>query len=140
MKQNKPIHSRTVARDPMASNKRDLYPDTADMAHEKALRKHDERKRLIAVADQIAKSTHWTMNWKWPGSDKEYPNHPDMRMVTKYYPYAVGGPLLVDEARDRKEAEQFFSKQKILKKLGFRHIVIEHDTSLYDALDQLGEI
>ena len=121
----------------------DRYPDQDSPKHRAAIEKCDARKRLIAVSDQIAKSLVWFRNWKWPGSEDMFPRSVEMRTVEKYYPYAEGGPLLVDEPRDERDVVLCYEKQKVLKKLGFRHIVVEsypRATTLFDALEQLGEI
>lgn len=119
------------------------YPDTVEApSHKAALASFDARKRLIAIADQIAESLLWFRNWKWQGSDLFFPLDPDMRLVDKYYPYAKGGPLLVDEPGDEDQAKKSYDKQKVLKKLGYRFIVVEMNpaTTLFDALEQLGEL
>lgn len=80
------------------------------------------------------------MNWKWPGANAMVPDgvSMDFKFVDKYYPLAKGGPLLVDEpTNDPKIVELCYEKQRVLKKLGFRHIVIEEDATLYDVMEQL---
>lgn len=136
MKSDKKVYSRTIP----AGTKAARYPDKDDAKHQRLIQKSDDRKKFISIADQVAQSTIFTRNWKWPGADQHYPLEADLRMVSKYYPYAQGGPLLVDDAYDQKEAAELFLKQKILRKLGFRHVVIESDSSLFDVLEQLGEI
>jgi len=140
-KKNKEVYSRVVN----PQDKREIYPDQETPQHEAALARCDERKRLIAVADHIAKDPTWFLNWKWPGSNAKFPYRPEMRTVDKYYPFARDDrgnicPLLVDEPQHKETIDLAYEKQKILKELGFRHVVIEPDTSVYDALVQLGEL
>jgi hypothetical protein len=134
----KRAYTRTI--NPPKESKAVRYPDMSDLAHQKALRKADERNKLIAVADKLAGHPHCVRNYKYSKADLKYPNDPDMRIVEKCYPYAKGGMLLVDEPTSDYDSAKCFEKQKVLKELGFRHVVIERDTTLYDALEQLGEI
>lgn len=135
---SKRAYSRTI--NPPKGSKAVRYPDGSDAKHNRALARADDRQRLIAVADHIAGHIHWVRNYKFAKADLLYPNNPEMRTVDKCYPQAKGGMLLVDEPTDEGEALRCYEKQKILKAQGFRHVVIEKDTSLYDALEQLGEI
>lgn len=108
-------------------------------AYERALARVDERKKFISIADQIARDTLYFRNWKFKDSDKMYPTEPKMRTVGKYYPNAWKGPLLVDEPRNEYEIMRAYEKQKFLKSLGYRSIVIEKDSGFWECLEQLGE-
>lgn len=115
--------------------------------HKKALLRSEQRKVLITLADQVAQDTFYFRNYKYKGADKAYPDslHALQRFTTKCYPYAKEGLLLVDEPRNPREEKLAFEKQKVLKALGFRHVVIaEYDAmkqvTLYDLMEQLGEI
>lgn len=124
-----------------------VEPNPADdqdtPAHRAALAKQKSRSQFISIGDQVAESVTWLKNWKWEEADKHYPLRPDMRTVDKYYPYAKGGPLLVDEPRTPKTFDEFFEhKRRTLKELGYRYLVIEPDPefTLGSALEQLGEL
>lgn len=124
---------------------RERYPDTVDENPPSNQRKLDriiDRARFVTVGDQVAEHTHYERNYKYPGADQLFPNwlDADQRIVTKCYPLAKKGMLLVSEPRHEAEVKKAWEKHKILRKLGFRHIVVEPDTTLYDALAQLGEI
>jgi hypothetical protein len=115
--------------------------------HKRALLKAELRQKFVTLADQVAQHTLYFRSYKYQGADKAYPDsiHALQRFVTKCYPYAKDGMLLVDEPKNEREAKLAFEKQKVLKKLGFRHIVIcefdaTHPVTLYDLMEQLGEI
>ena len=133
-------HARTIEAGKKQMAER--YPDKDTPEHERLIAKVDARHRALAIADQIAESAVWFRNWKYPGADKLYPLDPYMRFVDKYYPYAKGGPLLVDEPATELEYRKSLEKQVVLKRAGFRHIVIRMlpATSLYEAREQLGEV
>lgn len=79
---------------------------------------------------------------KFPGADAAYPDTLDAlyRFVSAYYPYAVGGPLYVDEPKNEKEVHRAYERQKVMKKLKHRYVIIEKDTCYEDLLEQLGVI
>lgn len=141
----------------------DLPPmkqDETSPAHERALLKHEERLFLVTISDRIAQDTLYTRNFKWDIRNRNFPEDIDahMRFVTKYYPYPKGkdgkvcAPLYVDEPQKEHEVIQCYAKQKILKKMGLRHIVVESHrvnpetgqiltaSTLEDCLEQLGEM
>src|SRR5271166_6551822 len=95
-------------------------------SHKRAILKAELRQKFITLADQVAESTTYFRSYKYKGADKAYPYslHALQRFTTKCYPYAKGGLLLVDEPRNEREEKLAFEKQKTLKALGFRHIVI----------------
>lgn len=113
--------------------------DETSPAHEKALRKLGSRQDFVTMSDQIAQHALYHRNYKYPNGWKYFPANPEMHQVTKYYPLAVGGPLLVDEPRTEWEMVLAYEKQKTLKKSGLRHIVIEKDSTMEDLWEQLGE-
>jgi len=111
-------------------------------AHKKALARHEMRKELITISDKVASHNYYTRNWKFPEADKVFPGdwEWDKRVVTKYYPMAEGGALLVDEPISDWDVNRAWEKHKVLRKLGYRHIVIEKDTTVDQCLEQLGEL
>lgn len=113
--------------------------DETSPAHERALKRVDLAKVFVTVSDQIAESKIFYRNWKWPKCYEVFPNslHAAKRFVTKYYPNAVGGPLYVDEPRTPKEKQDALEKQKILRKQGIRHIIVDGETDYFKALEQL---
>lgn len=113
---------------------------SAKNAHEKRLHNFDRKRSQIALSDQIAETKEYLIRWKWDKGNKHYPNEPEMRTVDKCYQFAKKGMLLVDEPMNEQEANRAYEKQKILKALGYRALVIEQDTKLDEALIQLGEL
>lgn len=136
----KPLSEFSVGETPTVSDE-----DTP--AHKKAILKAELRQKFVTLADQIAQHTLYFRNYKYQGADKAYPDslHALQRFVTKCYPYAEGGLLLVDEPNNEREEKLAKDKQAVLKKLGFRHVVISSfdplkSTELHDAMMQLGGI
>lgn len=105
----------------------------------------DPDRHFKSVEDEVAQNTHHMRNWYWPDAAKHYPKpwQERMRRVTKYYPYAEGGPLAVDlpgDAQERKECEEkrkIFQTDKKLK--GIRYAVVLKNHELADVLQQIGE-
>lgn len=122
--------------------------DQESPEHTRALLRAELRSQFVTLAEQLAESTLFFRNYKYKGADKEYPDdlHALQRFVTKCFPHAKNGMLLVDEPKNEREAKLCFEKQIVLKKLGFRHVVIQFyeglksETTLHDCMKQLGEI
>ena len=94
------------------------------------------------LAEQVAKSTIFHRNWYVPELREQFKFFDRMKRIDKEFPYArlaegVEGMLLVDEPKNLQETEVCAIKAKHLKKLGYRYVWIEKDSTLYDALDQL---
>lgn len=113
--------------------------DETSPAHEKALRRVGSRQEFVTLSDQLAEHPLYHRNYKYPNGWKYFPQNSEMHQVTKYYPLAKGGPLLVDEPRTENEMVLAYEKQKVLKKSGLRHIVVEKDSTMEDLWEQLGE-
>lgn len=124
-------------------------PDS--VAHQKALKRSELRKTFVSVDSQFAESNHLFRNYKYTNANTIFPHSvdADKRFVSKCYPYAKGGLLLVDEPKNDKERVVMLEKHKVLRKLGFRHVVLEdwvenedgtkRATDIYDLAKQLGE-
>lgn len=103
-------------------------------------------KDFQTVCEQVAKSSVFFKNWYVPEIREKYQNFDKMKRIDKAFPYAqiVEGKstelLLVDEPKTESDIEICAYKAKILKELGYRYIFLEKDSTLYDALEQLGEV
>ncbi len=91
----------------------------------------------IGLAAQVADSTTYCRNWKFKNSDKHFPHEPLMRRVDKYFSYAKGGPLMVDEPTNKLEIAECTRKAVALRKEGHRYCFITKDMTLAEALAQL---
>lgn len=116
--------------------------DLSDHTHQRALKRQREREKFITIPDEVAKHNFYTANYKWDIGNKNFKDDDDseQRFVSKCYPLSPGGMLLVSEPVTEHEIKRAFEKHKVMRKLGLRHFVMEPDTSLYDALEQLGEL
>lgn len=95
---------------------------------------------LITVAEKIAGDKFCYLKWYYPEGKKLFPLDHRLHIVSKYYPYAQGGPLFVDEPRTEYEASNCEQKRKFMKGMGLRYIIVQHTTTENDALEQLGEL
>lgn len=111
-------------------------------SHQRKIMRSDLRKEFITLSDHVAESSLYLRNYKFNEANQVYPDVTQVkyRFVTKMYPHAKKGMLLVDEPQNESEVMMAYEKQKKLKKLGYRHIVVESNTTLYDCLNQLGEL
>jgi hypothetical protein len=96
--------------------------------------------RFTSVAEKVARSSIYTTNWYYPGSQKDFPYHERLKRIDRYFPYAEGGPLLVDEPMDEAELALCERKRPKLKERGFRYVILGLGSTFEDALFQLGEL
>lgn len=123
-------------------------PESA--AHRRALKRQEIRKKFVSIDSQFAESNVIFRNYKFHNAHVVYPHVVDVdkRFVSKCYPYAKGGMLLVDEPRNEAEKKWALEKHAKLRELGFRHVIvetyIEEDgkqrlMDIFDLARQLGE-
>lgn len=100
--------------------------DDNSAAHRRALARAAERQQFVTIAERIAKDSMHYKHYKWPGADREFPESIDapMRFVSKYFPYAEGGPLYVDEPKTALEARRCAEKAELFKKWKMRYVII----------------
>lgn len=114
-------------------------PDSA--THLRNLKRAELRKIFVSIDSQFAESNVLFRNYKYHDAHLVYPNTVDVdqRFVSKCYPYAKGGLLLVDEPRNEREKIKAYEKQRKLQGLGYRHVVLEDGMDVYDLAKQLRE-
>lgn len=69
----------------------------------------------------------------------KFPTEKHMWIVSRYFPYSVGGPLFIDEPRLECEIEASMRKKAVLEGLGYRCIVIGPKTTYQEAMEQMSE-
>lgn len=107
----------------------------------RALERFDNPKQYIYPLEKITRGSVVIRQVKFPGADEAYPLVQDAlyRFVSSYYPHAEGGPLYVDEPKNETEVHRAYQRQKIMRKLKHRYVIVEKDTSYEHLLEQLGE-
>lgn len=98
------------------------------------------------LPEQVAKSSICIKNVYLDEMRERFKYFDRMKRIDLVFPFAkldrTGDKtekLLVDLPRTEQEVEQCAMKAKILKKLGFKYCWLQDDSTLYDALMQLGE-
>lgn len=101
-----------------------------------------ERRRVSPkLSDQIAgDSSCFYLNYYYPHGKEHFEDFPKLQYVSKFYPYADGGPLYVDEVRYEWEYKECLQKKDVMDKYGMRYIILMPETKLEEALTQLGLI
>jgi len=105
--------------------------------HKRNVRKVVEiNKKLDSVATKLAQDFFCHVNWKIDkSSEVELP----FRFVQKYFPYAKGGALLIDEEKIYDNKDYYAQKTDILRGLGYRYLYIENNKTLDELVEQLNE-
>lgn len=112
--------------------------------------KQRERARPVqgfkTLPEQLAKSTVYHKNWYVPELRDRFKYFDRMRRVDLVFPYArlTEGTecvmLLIDTPETPDEVKACELKRAMLSDLGYRYCYLEPDSTLFDALNQLGEI
>lgn len=124
----------------MRSDKRSKDPKT----EEKMIEEQKDRRvqALIAgnalktIAENIAEHQFYHRNYYWPGCKQAFPHLTNLQHVDKFFPFAVGGPLFVDEVKPA-DNRDFKQKKEVMSKLGHRYLVVTHDMKLIEAYEAL---
>lgn len=106
----------------------------------------DSVQQYQTLPEQIAKSKVHIKNWYVPELREKYKHFDRIKRIDLMFPYAKLKPagdiqeqLLIDLPKNENEVEQCELKAKLLKNLGYRYCWLQEDSTLFDALMQLGE-
>lgn len=105
----------------------------------KELKGHDAE-AYLGLAAKVAKSTVYYRYKRIPNAEKHFPLRPLLRSVEKYFPYAEGGPLWLDEPTDEQELRECGEKAAAMKAEGLRYIIIPRGLNDIDVNDALSKI
>lgn len=76
-------------------------------------------------------------NYKFREADHHFPFEPALRTVDQYFPNAEGGPLLIDEPTDSVQLKACQRKEKVLRTLGYRYLILRKDSDEFEARQAL---
>lgn len=101
---------------------------------------------FVGLPERIAKHKFANINWPIPGANAIFkemltpaPARPwQITQARFYFPWAEGGPLLIDEVKYESEVPMYQKKQAILREKGFRHVFVRPEDTEEDVLSQLG--
>jgi hypothetical protein len=131
MMSNKSIYAKRVDRGvPPPSVPFDMEPEEVVSAPRPA-------DHYDSVGAQVAQSGYFKRNFMIQDLKDAFPGQYRMWSVSKSFPYAHDGLLLVDEPTNKHELAMSKEKAVVLKKAGFKFIIIEKGTSVEDALMEL---
>ena len=95
------------------------------------------RKELASLAERVANDNFFYVNYYFEGGKSFFPQEPDLQKVKRFFPYAEGGPLFVDEPMLEAEEKACELKKEAMKKLGHRYLVIKRTMNLLNCLEEL---
>ena len=136
--QTEKVYAKTITRKKGA--KPVTVESVSDAPPSKALKIADHRAKNPTVSDQVAGDRFYYLNQYFPGGREAFPGNVRMHVTHKYYPYAKGGPLYVDEPQWPFALEECKRKQVFLKSKGIRYVLIQPETTVEQAFEQLGEL
>lgn len=89
------------------------------------------------MSDALAEDTLCYLNHYYKGGREKFPNDHQLQFVHKYYPYAKGGPLLIDEPAHKESLEIYTKKQEFMKELGHRYLLVKPKMTELDCREVL---
>lgn len=91
-----------------------------------------------SIAEQVAQHRLFKRNEHFPLLKAAFPANRRMWTVDKFFPYAQGGALAVEEPSHLKfEVEEAKAKQAALAAIGVRMVILQPSTNYQQALEQL---
>ena len=93
--------------------------------------------RFDCLSDKLAEDKLCHLNYYYPGSKIAFPQDQKYQTVDKYYPYAKGGPLFIDEPSRMESTAPYLKKQQIMKELGHRYLLVLPGMSELDCYEAL---
>jgi hypothetical protein len=133
--------AKTITRK-MDSDVESGYAVKKDIANMALMERIQLRKANKGRAEKLAGDFQMEMKWQFPEARECFPDEPWMRFVDKYFPFAKGGALLVDEPMLDEQIERCKRKAIVLKELGYRYIMlkpISTEAEDYMELEQCGQ-
>jgi len=91
----------------------------------------------ITIAGKLAGGTLYCRNFKFRNAAQHFPIEPLMRTVDKFFQFAPGGALYVDEPKDKRGVENCQRKAEVMRKEGLRYVYITKEMTLREAQEQL---
>ncbi len=90
-----------------------------------------------SLAERVAEDNLYYRNYYYPGGKQAFPFHQRLHMVDKYFPYAKGGPLFIDELTRVDDESIFKEKELTMKTLGHRYIAIKPGMTELEVIERL---
>lgn len=95
------------------------------------------RRELRSLAERIAGDDYHYLNYYYEGGKGYFPQEHKMQTVSKFFPFAEGGPLFVDEPNMEHEFSMCERKKEVMKKLGHRYLIIKPGASELDLIEAI---
>lgn len=90
-----------------------------------------------SMAERIAQDKLFYRNHVYQGAKNAFPFHLALQMVDKYFPYAEGGPLYIDEPGRTADLDFYKEKVAAMKTLGHRYVLIKPGMTEMDIMEEL---
>lgn len=113
------------------------FVDQSQINHERALRKLEMKKYLKSRTDILAKDFQYTKSFPVIDLKILWPEKPWLWNVDKYYPYADGGALFIDEPGSFHEFEAMLPKREFLKGRGIRYVLLTPNGTPFEDEQEL---
>ena len=101
------------------------------------VKKIQARRNMFSLAERVAGDTYFHRNYYFEGSRDAFKEEPDLQTVDRFFPYADGGPLYVDEPMTEFDEDNCEIKKEYMRANKFRYLVIKRGMNELDCVEAL---
>lgn len=83
-----------------------------------------DRSAYLGIAGEISGDPIYVGHTRWPNGEKHFPIEPLLHTCSKFFPYAKGGALYIDEPEIEDDVTNCKRKAEAMKKEGLRYCYI----------------
>lgn len=137
MKRNRSIYAAQIENQNAVAEtlKPQDFIDSQTIEKKKTRDRYKTVQEFNSRAEQLAKSSVFYKNHYY--TFNLFPEREALRRVSKFFPYAEGGPLYVDEPTDKSQETNCRIKADAMKTLGLTYVVITNDDELFDLQESI---
>lgn len=96
-----------------------------------------KRKTFQSLAETVAQDAFFYANYYYEGGREIFENEPKLQTVDKYFPWAEGGPLFIDEPELPYQLDMCNKKSEVMKRLGHRYLILKPGMNELEAVEAL---
>lgn len=93
-----------------------------------------------SLPEELAQSSVYICRWYFKGGEREFPYQNNLQYVDRYFPYAQGGALLMDFPQDDDELKLCEKKAPIIRKNGYRYLIVEKSMDINAVRERLSKL
>lgn len=101
------------------------------------LKRIKARQDLKSISERIAGDSLFYKNYYYPGGREFFADDKGLLTVDRYFPYAEGGPLYVDQPMFEYQEQECARKAVAFKTLKLRYLIIKRGMNELDCIEAI---